>query len=79
MSMPELSPLIAGNLACHECGTIMEPKVIMMKKGHKQVASHLEYECRNQETGCNYRVRTNHMTNSEMVGLREDGSEVMTR
>lgn len=76
MSIPELSPLIAANLVCHECGAVMKPKVVMRHKGQKQVVSHLEYVCKNKETGCNYKVQSTSMTSMEMVALREDGSEV---
>ena len=76
MSIPELSPLVAANLVCHECGTILKPKVVMGRKGKKQVVSHLEYVCKNKETGCNYKVQSSTMTSMEMVALREDGSEV---
>lgn len=76
MSMPDLSPLVAANLVCHECGTIMKPKVVMGRKGQKQIVSHLEYVCKNKETGCNYKVQSTLMQSGEMVALRDDGSEV---
>ena len=76
MSIPELSPLVAANLVCHECGAVMHPKVVMGRKGQKHVVNHLEYVCKNKETGCNYKVSSTTMTSMEMVALREDGSEV---
>ena len=76
MSMPELSPLVAANLVCHECGTILKPKVVMGRKGQKQVVDHLEYVCKNPKTGCNYKVQSTIMTSMEMLALRDDGSEV---
>jgi hypothetical protein len=74
--MPELSPLVAANLVCHECGTILKPKVVMGRKGQKQVVDHLEYVCKNPKTGCNYKVQSTIMTSMEMLALRDDGSEV---
>jgi len=78
MSTPNLSPLVAANLVCHDCGTIMKPKVVMGRRGKKEVVDHLEYICKNPKTGCNYMVRSTVMTDSssQMVALREDGSEV---
>jgi hypothetical protein len=76
MSIPDLSPLVAANLVCHDCGTVLKPKVVMGRKGQKTVVDHLEYSCVNPKTGCKYKVRSFTMTNMEMVALREDGSEV---
>jgi hypothetical protein len=76
MSVPELSPLVAGNLVCHECGKPMKMEVVMGRKGQKQVVSHLKYTCINKQTGCRYTLNSTGMTNGEMVALREDGSEV---
>ena len=77
MSIPDLSPLVAANLVCHDCGNILKPKVVMGHRGQKQVVDHLEYVCKNRETGCNYKVSSTTMAGSiEMVALREDGSEV---
>lgn len=77
MSIPDLSPLVAANLVCHECGTVLKPKVVMGRKGQKQVVSHLEYVCKNPKTGCNYKVSSTTMAPSiEMLALRDDGSEV---
>ena len=76
MSMPELSPLVAANLVCHECGTVLKPKVVMGRKGQKQVVDHLEYVCNNPKTGCKYKVQSTTMTSMEMLALRDDGSEV---
>ena len=73
---PESSPLIAANLVCRECGKNMKMKVIHKKRGQKQVVSHLEYTCKNQETGCNYKVESTSMIQGEMTPLREDGSPV---
>jgi hypothetical protein len=48
----------------------------MGRKGQKQVVNHLEYVCKNKETGCNYKVQSTLMQSGEMLALREDGSEV---
>lgn len=77
MSMPELSPLIAGNLVCRECGSVLKPKSVMQKRGQKTIVSHLEYVCENPKTGCNYKVKSTNMLSAEMIPLREDGSEAM--
>lgn len=78
MSVPDLSPLVAANLVCHDCGTFMKPKVVFGRRGQKQVVDHLEYVCKNPKTGCNYKVNSTVMTDSssQIVALREDGSEV---
>ncbi len=76
MSIPELSPLVAASLVCHECGTILNPKVVMGRKGQKQVVDHLEYVCKNPKTGCNYKVKSTLMHSGEMLALRDDGGEV---
>ena len=76
MSMPELSPLVAANLVCHECGEIIKPKAVMGNRGQKKVVSHLEYRHTNKKTDCNYVVESTTMTSMEMRPLREDGSLV---
>jgi hypothetical protein len=50
----------------------------MGRRGQKQVVDHLEYVCKNKETGCNYKVHSTVMTDSssQIVALRDDGSEV---
>jgi hypothetical protein len=50
----------------------------MGRRGQKQVVDHLEYVCKNPKTGCNYKVHSTVMTDSssQMVALRDDGSEV---
>lgn len=74
MPMPELSPLVAPNLVCRDCGSVLKPKVVFMNRGQKRIVSHLEYECRNEKTGCSYRVESSVMTSMEMKPLRPDGS-----
>ena len=76
MSMPELSPLVAHDLVCHDCGKIIQPTVVMGNRGRKKVVTHLEYRHVNKEAGCNYKVESNAMTSMEMRPMREDGSEV---
>ena len=76
MSMPDLSPLVAATLVCHECGTVLKPKVVFGRKGQKQVVDHLEYVCKNPKTGCNYKVQSKLMQSGDMLALRDDGSEV---
>ena len=76
-SIPDLSPLLAANLVCHDCGTVLKPKPVMGRRGQKQVVTHLEYICKNPKTGCNYKINSTTMAGSiEMIALREDGSEV---
>ena len=76
MSTPDLSPLVAANLVCHDCGTVLKPKVVMGRRGKKEVVDHIEYVCKNPKTGCNYKVHSTVMQSGEMIALREDGSEV---
>ena len=72
----QLSPLVAANLICRECGTVMKPKAVMARFEQRQIVHHLEYVCKNPKTGCNYKIDSTAMTSAEMIGLREDGSEV---
>lgn len=72
MGMPDHAPLLAGNVVCFTCGTILKPYVVMGRRG----VDHIEYECKNPSTGCSYKVESNHMISAEMKGLRTDGSEV---
>jgi hypothetical protein len=76
MSIPDLSPLLAPPLVCHDCGNVLKPKVVMGRRGKKSVVDHLEYTCKNKETGCNYKVNSTGMCSEMMLALREDGSEV---
>lgn len=72
MSMPDLSPLKADALVCHKCGWYMNQKIVMGPRGVDCV----EYSCQNTETGCSYKVKSYEMLSSQMIGLREDGSEI---
>jgi hypothetical protein len=54
----------------------MKPKPVMTRFEQRQVVHHLEYACKNPKTGCNYKLESTAMTSAEMIGLREDGSEV---
>jgi hypothetical protein len=54
----------------------MKMKVIYKNKGKKQVVSHLEYTCKNSETGCNYKVDSTSMIQGEMIPLRSDGTPI---
>lgn len=77
MSMPDLSPLIAAPLVCHSCGQTMKMKVVKRRHGQSgEKVSHLEYTCKNEETGCNYKVESTNMVQAEMRAMREDGSVV---
>jgi hypothetical protein len=69
-TIPDHSPLLLIPVACHSCGKVLEPKVIM---GRHSV-SHIEYECRNEKTGCSYRIETNTYLQGEMKGVRMDGT-----
>jgi predicted Rdx family selenoprotein len=75
MSMPDLSPLIAHNLVCRDCGSVLKPKAIMARRGQKDFVDHLEYRCVNAKTGCSYKIESNSMAPWEMKPLRLDGSE----
>jgi hypothetical protein len=48
----------------------------MGRRGKKSVVDHLEYTCKNKETGCNYKVNSTGMCSEMMLALRDDGSEV---
>jgi hypothetical protein len=54
----------------------LKPKVVMGRRGKKEVVDHIEYVCKNPKTGCNYKVHSTVMQSGEMIALREDGSEV---
>ena len=77
MSVPDLSPLYATTLVCHKCGREMKKKVVMRRSGQTgQVVDHIQYTCINEKTECRYMVKSTTMHTSEMIGLREDRSEV---
>lgn len=76
MSMPELSPLVAPNLVCPDCGTSIAPRAVKAHRGQKEIVTHLEYKHVNKKTGCNYVIDSSQRTSFEMIGLREDGSRV---
>ena len=71
-SMPDLSPLMADALVCHKCGEFMKRKVVKGPRGVKCI----EYSCTNKKTGCSYKVESYTMISSQMIGIREDGSEI---
>lgn len=54
----------------------MHAKVIFGRKGQKKVVDHLEFVCKNPETGCSYKVKSFSMCSDMMIALRPDGSEV---
>jgi hypothetical protein len=72
MAMPTKSPLLAPNLACAACGSIMKPKVV---KGPKGVVAYIEYECR-MSTHDPYRIESTAMECSGMQPMRADGTAV---
>ena len=71
--IPEQSPLEAGDIMCGACGTILKAKA---KLGLRWVDS-VVYECRNEETGCSWRLeRKVYVQNGTgMIGIRPDGTE----
>lgn len=71
MAMPERSPLLAGNLVCFTCGSIMKPKIVMGPRG----VAHVEYECRNEKHDP-YRLESTAMISAEMRPVRPDGTAV---
>lgn len=71
--IPDHSPLLAPNVACHTCGDIIQAEVV---KGFHGKVEHVRYKHFNEETGCSYVVETNAMLIGEMKPLREDGSEI---
>jgi hypothetical protein len=76
MSMPDRSPLLAGELACFTCGSIMKPKVVMGPRG----VDHIEYECKGEKDGKlkhdAYRIDSTAMISAEMKPMRIDGTAV---
>ena len=71
MAMPEKSPLLAQNVVCGNCGTILEPKVIMGPRG----VTHVQYECRNSKHDP-YQMDSFQMLCCEMKPIRDDGTVV---
>lgn len=70
--IPARSPLIAAPVACQQCGTILQPKVVMGRSG----VEFIEYQCVNVEKGCSYRIESTNMMTGESRPLRTDGTEV---
>jgi hypothetical protein len=72
-SIPEHSPLEAIPIACGGCGSILQPRSIMGRRGLET----LKYECRNEEFGCSYEIeRKVPVQNSVITGIRQDGTPV---
>lgn len=76
MSMPELSPLVAANLVCPDCGQTIKPKPVIGKRGAKEIVTHLEYRHQNEARGCNYVMESTVRTPLEMFPVRVDGTLV---
>ena len=65
-TVPDHSPLIAANVACHTCGSILKPQIIKSRRGVECI----RYECHNKETGCSYRTEVNTMLTAECTAVR---------
>ena len=72
MPTPDHSPLIANDLVCSKCGTVLKPKVVMGPRG----VACIEYQCTNKETQCAYKLARFEPVSCEMVPVRDDGSPV---
>jgi len=68
--LPPLSPLIAANVICPRCASILKPKARMGRQGVEAV----EYKCVNKEKGCSYMFESTTRVSCEMKLLRPDGS-----
>lgn len=65
-TMPDLSPLLAPTLCCHTCGTILQPKPILSRRGVEGI----RYECHNAKTGCSYGLTVTTYVASELTPIR---------
>lgn len=72
LAVPSLSPLIAYDIVCSQCGQIVKPEVVMSSFGRVEC---IKYTHINEEIGCRYVVRNNEMTRGEMIPIRPDGTE----
>ena len=70
--LPDHAPMLAPNVVCHKCGSVLKPTPIMGSRGLECV----RYQCINTTTGCSYRIESNVMLTGEMIGLRFDGKAV---
>ena len=71
--LPDLNPILAPDLVCQGCGSVLKAK---FPKAGIQKVNAVYYECRNEASGCSYRITSNDMIHAEMKALRDDGSEV---
>jgi hypothetical protein len=71
-SKPEHAPLYAGPVACHTCGSLLKAIVILGRNGVQGI----RYECKNEKTGCSYKVDTNVYMTAEPEAIRPDGKQV---
>jgi hypothetical protein len=71
-SIPEFSPLEAGDIVCSGCGAVVKAEVLMGRRGVET----LVYNHKNEEVGCSYRVEKKVYINGEMKGVRPDGTPV---
>ena len=64
-TVPEHAPLVAGNVMCHTCGSILKPIPVKGRNG----VNAIRYECRNKDTGCSYMVESTAYLASEVVPI----------
>ena len=67
-TVAEHAPLLAGNVVCHTCGSLLKPQIIKSRRGVECI----RYECHNAETGCSYRTEVNTYLSSELVPIRPE-------
>jgi hypothetical protein len=71
-SVPEHAPLLAGNVVCHTCGSILKPEVVKGRSG----VSAIRYSCYNKDSGCSYFTETNQYLSSEVLPSRPKEHQV---
>ena len=72
MANQNLSPLLASNIVCSNCGGLCIPEVVVNRLG--QVLS-VDYEHHNEVKQCHWKFRSKVYASGMMTPMRADGSE----
>jgi hypothetical protein len=51
-TVPDFSPLMAGDHICCTCGEVMKREVMKSRRGVESI----RFTCFNKETGCSYKI-----------------------
>lgn len=72
MKRQNLSPLIACDIVCSDCGDTVHPLPVKNRNGEVET---MEYTHHNNDSGCRWIFRSKVYASGMMTPLRADGSE----